>query len=71
MENHELTTPDEILAVALAKEEEAYDFYAGLANQCELEVVRELLEKLKDEEAKHSHLIQNLITNLNLGKNIV
>ena len=71
MEDREPTTPDEILAVALAKEEEAYDFYAGLANRCELDIVRELLEKLKDEESKHIHLIQTLITNLNLGKNIV
>jgi len=33
--------------------------------------VRELLERLKDEETKHVHLVQGMITKLNLGKDVV
>ena len=70
MADREATTPDEILAAALAREEEARDLYTGLANNAQVDIVRELLEKLKDEESRHVHMIQNLIATLNLGKNI-
>ncbi len=62
---------DELLQAALTKEEAARDFYSGLAAQCRVDFVRELLEKLKDEESKHVHLIQELMAKLALGKDIV
>ena len=43
---HGLKTPDEILRKALEKETQARDFYAGLASDCSVDFVRELLEKL-------------------------
>jgi rubrerythrin len=71
MANRKPTTPDEILEAALAREEEALAFYADLAGHCRTDVVRELLERLKDEESRHTHLIRDLITKLNLGKDVV
>ena len=65
------TTPEQILNVALAREEEAYAFYAGLVADCHIEVVREILERLRDEEARHVRLIRELTIRLNLGRNVV
>lgn len=61
----------EILDRALDKERQAQAFYAGLVRQCEIEFVRELLEKLMDEEHKHVLMIQAIQTRLNLGQDPV
>jgi rubrerythrin len=61
------TTPDQILKQALEKEKQAHDFYEGLSLGCSVEFVRELLEKLRDEESKHMHMIQAMISRLELG----
>jgi rubrerythrin len=63
-----LSTPDEILNAALAKERQARQFYAGLAEQCQIEMVKELLEKLKDEENKHVKMIEEMLADLRLGR---
>ncbi len=63
-----LSTPDEILNAALAKERQSRAFYAGLAEQCRIEMVRELLEKLKDEENKHIKMIEEMLADLRLGR---
>ena len=62
-----LRTPDEILNAALAKERQSRAFYAGLAEQCQIEMVRKLLEKLKDEENKHVKMIEDMLGGLRLG----
>ena len=59
-----LTTPGEVLRKALAKEEEAYHFYSQALDQSKIELVRDLLAQLKDEEAKHVRLVRNLMTRL-------
>lgn len=61
-------TVTEILEKAHEKEAQAREFYRGLAEQEPPEAVLELLEKLADEEYKHMHLIEQMQTNLNLGK---
>jgi rubrerythrin len=66
-----LSTPDEILNVALAKERQSRQLYAGLAEQCRIEMVRELLEKLKDEENKHVKMIEEMLAHLRLGRSPV
>ena len=71
MKKLELRTPDQILRVALAKEKEARDFYDEQATHCRVDFVRELLEKLKDEESKHIRLVQGMITKLSVGRDIV
>ena len=71
MKKLELRTSDQILQVALAKEKEARDFYDEQIVDCRVDFVRELLEKLKNEESKHIHLVQGMITKLKLGKNIL
>jgi rubrerythrin len=63
-----LSTPEEILSAALAKESQSLRFYAGLAEQCTIEVVRQLIEKLKDEENKHVKMIEQMMANLRLGR---
>jgi rubrerythrin len=66
-----LSTPDEILNAALAKERQSRQFYAGLAEQCGIEMVRELLEKLKDEENKHVKMVEDMLADLRLGRSPV
>ena len=68
---HTMTTPDQILQKAMEKETQARDFYAELALTCSVGFVRELLEKLQNEESKHMHMIQDMIGRLESGKNIV
>jgi len=64
-------TPGEILDVALKKEKQAYSFYKRLATQTKVEMVRELIEKLSDEEYKHRKLIEDMIARMNLGREVV
>lgn len=63
-----LNTPDEILATALRKEEQAYAFYSKLLDMPKADFVRNLIESLRDEEAKHVQKIRKEIVRLNLGK---
>jgi rubrerythrin len=63
-----LTTPDEILNAALGKERQAYEFYAGLAEGCRIDFVRNLIETLKNEEHKHVRMVENMLTKLRLGQ---
>jgi rubrerythrin len=71
MKKLELRTPEQILQAALAKEKEARDFYDEQATHCGVEFVRNLLEKLKDEESKHIRMVQAMIAKLNVGRDIV
>ena len=66
----EFDTPDKILKAALGKETEARDFYAGLLPHCSVGFVRELVEKLRDEESKHMKMIEEMITRMSLGRDI-
>jgi len=70
-DNRRLSTPDEILNAALVKERQSREFYAGLAEQCRIDLVRELLEKLKDEENKHVRMIEDMLAGLRLGRSPV
>ncbi len=70
-ETKPLMTPNQLLQVALGKEEEAYRFYDRLLEECRVDVVRELLEKLKNEEHKHMRMVEEMIARLNLGKAVV
>ncbi len=62
-----MMTIEEILATALDKERQARDFYGSLALQCPVEPVRELLQKLENEEHKHFRMIEEMQVRLNLG----
>ncbi len=67
-EDAPLMTLNQILQVALGKEEEAHRFYDQLLGECRVDMVRDLLERLKNEEFKHIRMIEDMITRLNLGK---
>jgi len=67
-DNRRLSTPDEILNAALAKERQSREFYARLADQCRIDMVRKLLERLKDEETKHERMIEDMLGDLRLGR---
>jgi len=67
----DITTPDQILQKALEKEKEAYDFYEQLVSSCSVDFVKDLLEKLRNEESKHMRMIQNMISRLESGKEII
>jgi rubrerythrin len=65
-----LITPDEILRAALEKETQARDFYAKLALGCSVDFVKELLQTLQNEEAKHMHMIQKMLGRLDSGNSL-
>jgi len=71
MDEREPMTAGKILQAALVREEQARDLYAELAAQCRIDFVRELLERLKDEESKHAKLLQEIITRLELGEDLL
>ncbi len=60
----QLKTPAEILGAALEKENAARDFYAGLAAHCHVDFVRDLLQRLQNEEEKHADLIRKMLARL-------
>ena len=63
-------TPDKILHAALEKERQARDFYEGLLPACSVGFVKELVEKLMNEESKHIRMVEDIIVRLNLGRDI-
>ena len=63
-------TPDAILQRAFEKETQARDFYAELAAGCSVDFVRDLLERLAAEEAKHMKMIQQMLARLATGRSI-
>jgi rubrerythrin len=67
----QLRTPDEILKRALQKETQARDFYDSLAATCSVDFVKEMLLRLKDEEAKHIHMINDMLARLESGRSRV
>jgi rubrerythrin len=67
-ESADFSTPDKILVAALEREKAAHAFYSDLAKQTRIEMVRRLVEHLKDEEHKHVHMIEEMIARLNLGQ---
>jgi rubrerythrin len=62
-----MKSADEILQIALMKKKRARDFYEGLVLHCGVEMVRELVERLRDEEAKHVKMIETMLSRLRLG----
>jgi rubrerythrin len=66
-----MTSLDQILHKALEMETHAHDFYAELALVCTVDFVRELLEKLRNEESKHMHLIQDMLGRLESERPII
>lgn len=43
---------------------QARDFYEDLASRTSVDFVKELLETLQNEESKHIHMIQNMLSRL-------
>jgi rubrerythrin len=62
-----LSTPMDILDMALAKERQAFEFYANMAARCKIDDVRRLFESLKDEEQRHMRLIEKMQVKLRLS----
>ncbi len=62
-----LSTPGELLKAALAKEQQAHDFYEHAILSCKITEVRELLEFLMNEESRHLHLVREMIVKLDLA----
>ena len=63
----ELGTPDGILEAALSRKKDACQFYNDVQARCTVDAVRNLVERLRDEETKQVRMIEGMITNLNLG----
>ncbi len=61
----------QILQKALAAEIAARDFYGREADQCRVDLVRDLLEKLRDEESGHAIRIKDMIAKMEMGRDVV
>ncbi len=59
-------TPGEILNKALAKEKAAFDYYDKMLKSSNIELIRDLLQDLKNEEYKHMKMIETRIARMNL-----
>jgi len=68
---HEPHSLDDLLQEALAREEEARDFYAGLLTHGNLDFVKDVLETLHDEECRHVEIVRGMITRFNLEKPVI
>jgi rubrerythrin len=68
MNNSPHPSVDALLSTAMNKEESARDSYKKLAEECPVDFVRELLEKLRDEEEKHIHMIRDMQARLRVGR---
>jgi rubrerythrin len=66
----DLRTPDEILALALEKEEQARAFYEELGYHCSVDFVKDLLLKLQNEESKHVRMIRDMLAGLASGQKL-
>ncbi|NIS68709.1 MAG: hypothetical protein GTO12_07060 [Proteobacteria bacterium] len=60
-------TPEEILSTALKKEKAAFSYYDRMLKSTNIELIRDLLQELKNEEYKHIKMVENKIRRLNLG----
>jgi rubrerythrin len=58
---------DRILEAALAKEKEAHRFYSEMLTDASVEPVRDMIEKLLNEEDRHVRMIEKMLGDLNLG----
>ncbi len=63
-----LSAPDDILEAALKKEKVAFRFYNNLLQGTHVDFVRDLLEQLRDEEAKHVRMIEKKIAAMEAGR---
>ena len=64
----ELMDPISILKKALKKEQASYRFYDDLLKQYKsIEILRETIEQLRDEEYSHIKMIENQITKVGFG----
>jgi rubrerythrin len=70
MQKNDFRMPDQILQEALRRETDARDFYSNVAENCHVDFVKKLLERLKNEESRHISLVQEMISRLNLGKSL-
>jgi len=64
---YSLKTPSDILDAALAREKDAHKFYSEALKHVSNESLRNLLEKLKDAEYKHVHIVEQMIAKMQLG----
>jgi rubrerythrin len=59
-------TVDEILNRALDKEKAAFRYYDRLLGSANIDLIRDLLQELKNEEYKHIKMIEDMLDHLNL-----
>ncbi len=65
---NELNTPMGILKTALKMEKASYRFYDDLLKKHKSsEILREIIEQLREEEYRHIQIIEKKITKLGLG----
>jgi rubrerythrin len=60
-------TPEGILRQALAKEREAFSYYDGMLKASSIEIIKDLLQELKNEEYKHIKMIESRLARLAVG----
>lgn len=65
--NRNLTSYEQILESALKKEKAAYEFYDNHLKNTNIEILQDIFEELRDEEARHVEKIRNKLDDIRLG----
>ncbi|HUU41154.1 MAG TPA: ferritin family protein, partial [Desulfatiglandales bacterium] len=59
---------EEILELALKKEQASFRFYDKLLNSTKVSILKDIFEQLRDEESKHIQMIKRKLSSIKLGK---
>ena len=59
---------EQILSMALKKEQDSYRFYDDLLQNTKVAILHDLIEELRDEELKHIKMIKKKTTEMSLGR---
>ena len=66
--DHTPHTWEEVLDVALKNEKASHDLYDNLLLHTKVPLMRELLEKLRDQEALHVNMVEKMIADMHMGR---
>jgi len=61
------STPEEVLNLAMSKERAAFRAYDRMLRVANIDLIRDLLQDLKNEEYKHIQMIEARLMRIRLG----
>ena len=67
----DLSTPEGILQTALQRDEETYHFYGEMLTRQPVGILRSVVERLKDEEYRRIRWLNQMLSSLESGREIL